>query len=329
MKPIYARNYVLYSGEFSLQAKEFTSDFGEVVPFWLGTNLAEVEESLKFLKAEVYADNYPVNFLYVGFMSVIDAPFELIGSKGVVSVLDEGYTVQIPGVANFESKLSKVPPSRLREELGLVYGFFGYMGRRYRRFTKCSALLYLGVKCSSTLVNIANRWVRCVSLRGKPSPFLLAGVTSQGKVELSNLIYDEEFRREFEGWVRDSFRGRVIVPVGRSSIAVASSFGGEFKVVPLLENVLIEVEGLCKVPNTRYWVRLSDVPKERGEVVFLFSQVPNPKLVDNLYEFFDRIEGYSLRGSGVAVMFRVGSSVYSEGDGFLPYITIPRNYVGR
>lgn len=88
--------------------------------------------------------------------------------------------------------------------------------------------MYLGVKCSSTLVNIANRWVRCVSLRGKPSPFSLAGVTSQGKVELSNLIYDEEFRREFEGWVRDSFRGRVIVPVGRSSIAVASSFGGEF-----------------------------------------------------------------------------------------------------
>lgn len=58
MKPIYARNYVLYSGEFSLQAKEFNLDFGEVVPFWLGSNLAEVEESLHFLKAEVYADNY-------------------------------------------------------------------------------------------------------------------------------------------------------------------------------------------------------------------------------------------------------------------------------
>ncbi len=41
MKPIYARNYVLYSGEFSLQANEFNSDFGEVVPFWLGSNLAE------------------------------------------------------------------------------------------------------------------------------------------------------------------------------------------------------------------------------------------------------------------------------------------------
>lgn len=44
---------------------------------------------------------------------------------------------------------------------------------------------------------------------------------------------------------------------------------------------------------------------------------------------FDRIECYSLRSSGVAVMFSVGSSVYSEGGGFLPYITIPRNYVGR
>lgn len=31
--------------------------------------------------------------------------------------------MQIPGVANFESKLSKFPPSRLREELDLVYGF--------------------------------------------------------------------------------------------------------------------------------------------------------------------------------------------------------------
>ena len=35
------------------------------------------------------------------------------------------------------------------------------------------------------------------------------------------------------------------------------------------------------------------VKDSSDEKVFLFSQVPNPKLVDNLYEFFDRIEGYS------------------------------------
>lgn len=63
-------------------------------------------------------------------MSVIDAPFELIGSKGVVSVLDEGYTVQIPGVANFESKLSKFPPSRFRVGSSVYSegdGFFPYI----------------------------------------------------------------------------------------------------------------------------------------------------------------------------------------------------------
>lgn len=49
---------------------------------------------------------------------------------------------------------------------------------------------------------------------------------------------------------------------------------------------------------------------------FLFSQVPSPKLVDNLYEFFDRIECYSLRSSGVAVMLALGQVFILKGAGF-------------